>query len=155
VDNNKSELESKQSDPAIETPITRRTRKTKVMLEHELNEIYRLLVEGVSPQEIKATRSISDRNFSKYMQKLRDRLAGDQKSKLQEYYQLDLQIANGRFLADKRNLREIIANPETPVKAKLVAIKLDMDINTALLKLKYEGTTPSDALSSLQRAIDF
>jgi hypothetical protein len=45
-----SELKLRQSDPAIETPIKgRRTRKTKVMLEHELNEICRLLVEGVSP----------------------------------------------------------------------------------------------------------
>jgi hypothetical protein len=30
-----------------------RPRKTKVMLEHELNEIYRLLVDGVSPQKSK------------------------------------------------------------------------------------------------------
>jgi hypothetical protein len=42
-----------------------RTRKTKVMLEHELNEIYRLLVDGVSPQEIKRPRNISDRNYTK------------------------------------------------------------------------------------------
>jgi hypothetical protein len=151
-----AESEMKRTDPAIETPIKgRRRRKTKVMFEQELIEIYRLLLDGVSQEEIKATRNISDRNFSKYMQKLRDRVAGDQKSKIQEYYQLDLQIATGRFLADKRHLQEIIANPETPVKAKLVAIKLDMDINTALLKLKDEGTNYSDTLSSLKRAIDF
>ena len=30
-----------------------RLRKTKVMLEYELNEIYRLLLDGTSAQEIK------------------------------------------------------------------------------------------------------
>jgi DNA invertase Pin-like site-specific DNA recombinase len=49
-----------------------RPRKTKVMLEHELNEIYRLLLDGTSAQEIKRSRNISDRNYTKYMQKLRD-----------------------------------------------------------------------------------
>jgi hypothetical protein len=53
----------KQSDLTIKAATTKRARKTKVMLEHELNEIYRLLVEGVSPQEIKVTGNISDRNF--------------------------------------------------------------------------------------------
>jgi DNA invertase Pin-like site-specific DNA recombinase len=55
-----------------------RPRKTKAMLEHELNEIYRLLLDGVSPQEIKSSRNISDRYYTKYMQKLRDRIVNDQ-----------------------------------------------------------------------------
>jgi len=41
------------------------------MLEHVLNEIYRLLLDGTGAQEIKGSRSISDRNYTKYMQKLR------------------------------------------------------------------------------------
>jgi hypothetical protein len=80
------------------------------MLEHELNEIYRLLVDGVSPQKIKRTRNISDRNYTKYMQKLRDRLVASQLAKREEYFLQDLQIARERLLADKRQLQEIISN---------------------------------------------
>jgi hypothetical protein len=116
-----------------------RPRKTKVMLEHELNEIYRLLLDGVSHQQIKTSRNISDRNYTKYMQKLRDRVAGDQLTKRREYFIVDLEIAKERFLTDKRHLQEIITNPKTPVKAKLVAIRTDMELNTALLRLEYEG----------------
>src|SRR5713101_718123 len=116
-----------------------RPRKTKVMLEHELNEIYRLLLDGVSQQEIKTSRNISDRNFTKYMQKLRDRIVGDQLAKRRDYFLLDLEIAKERFLADKRHLQEIITNPKTPVKAKLVAIRADIELNTVLLRLEYEG----------------
>jgi hypothetical protein len=48
-------------------------------------------------------------------------------------------MAKERFLADKRYLQEIIINPKTPVKDKLVAIRTDMELNTALLRLGYEG----------------
>ena len=115
-------------------------RKTKVMLEHELNEIYRLLVDGVSPQEIKRTRNISDRNYTKYMQKLRDRLVSSQLAKREEYFLQDLQIARERLLADKRQLKEIIANTKTSAKAKLDAINADIQLNGYLLKLEYEGS---------------
>ncbi|MDQ6862961.1 MAG: hypothetical protein M3044_03980 [Thermoproteota archaeon] len=50
------------------------SRKTKAMLEHELNEIYRLSLDGITPEEIKRSRNISDRNYTKYMQKLRDQI---------------------------------------------------------------------------------
>jgi membrane-associated HD superfamily phosphohydrolase len=85
-----------------------RPRKTKAMLEHELNEIYRLLLDGVSPQEIKSSRNISDRNYTKYMQKLRDRIVNDQLPKRQEYFLQDFHIARERLLADKRQLQAII-----------------------------------------------
>jgi len=54
-----------------------RSRKTKAMLEHELNEIYRLLLDGITPEEIKTSRNISDRNYTKYVQKLRDNIISD------------------------------------------------------------------------------
>jgi hypothetical protein len=101
-------------------------------------------VEGFNEEEIKARLNIRDRNFSKYMLKLRDRVASGQKARLREYYELDVKIARGRFLADKRWLREIINNPETSEKTKLSAIKVDVEVNTALLKLQYEGTNNWD-----------
>lgn len=73
------------------------------------------------------------------MQKLRDRIASDQQAKRRDYFILDLEIAKERFLADKRYLQEIIINSKTPVKDKLVAIRTDMELNTALLRLEYEG----------------
>ena len=42
------------------------------MLEHELDEIYRLLLDDTSAQETKGSRSISDINYTIYMEKLRD-----------------------------------------------------------------------------------
>ena len=41
------------------------------MLEHELDEIYRLLLDDTSAQETKGSRSISDINYTIYMEKLR------------------------------------------------------------------------------------
>jgi hypothetical protein len=95
------------------------SRKTKAMLEHEINEIYRLLLDGVSPQEIKTSRDISDRNYNKYMQKLRDHIVSDQLAKRQEYFLQDIDIARERLLADKRQLQAIITNPNASVKDKL------------------------------------
>jgi hypothetical protein len=56
------------------------------MVEYTITQIYRLLVEGYNPEEIKAMLNIGDRNFCKYMQKIRDREAGDYKAKQQEYH---------------------------------------------------------------------
>jgi len=117
-----------------------RPRKTKAMLEHELNEIYHLLLDGVNSQEIKRSRKISDRNYTKYIQKLRDRILNDQLAKRQEYFVQDIEIARERFLADKRHLQTIITNPKTSDKAKLDAIKADIELNMILVKLEYEGS---------------
>jgi chaperonin GroEL (HSP60 family) len=110
------------------------------MLEHELNEIYRLLLDGVSPQEIKRSRNISDRNYTKYVQKLRDNIISDQLSKRQQYFLLDIDIARERLLADKRQLQSIITNPDASVKDKLDAINSDIALNITLMRLEYEGS---------------
>ena len=112
--------------------------KTKAMLEHELNEIYHLLLEGFSPQEIKTSRNISDRNYTKYMQKLRDNIISNQLAKRQEYFLLDIDITRESLLADKRHLQAIIINPNTAVKDKLGAINSDITLNITLMKLEYE-----------------
>src|SRR2546428_7822468 len=106
-----------------------RPRKTKAMLDHELNEIYRLLLDGESPQEIKRSRNISDRNFTKYMQKLRDNIISDQLAKRQEYFLLDIDITRERLLGDKRLLKAIINNPSASIKDKLDAINSDIQLN--------------------------
>jgi hypothetical protein len=117
-----------------------RSRKTKAMLEHELNEIYRLLLEGITPQDIKSSRNISDRNYTKYMQKLRDNIISDQLAKRQEYFLLDIDLTRERLLADKRQLHIIITNPNASVKDKLDAINSDIQLNIMLMKLEYEGS---------------
>jgi hypothetical protein len=117
-----------------------RPRKTKAMLEQELNEIYHLLLDGVSPQEIKTSRNISDRNYTKYMQKLRDNIISNQLAKRQEYFLLDIDITRERLLDDKRQLQAIITNPNTSVKDKLDAIKSDLQLNITLMRLEYEGS---------------
>jgi hypothetical protein len=117
-----------------------RSRKTKAMLEHEINEIYRLLLDGVSPQEIKRSRNISDRNYTMYMQKLRDNIISNQLAKRQEYFLLDIDIARERLLADKRQLQAIITNPNTSVKDKLDAINSVIQLNIMLMRLEYEGS---------------
>jgi hypothetical protein len=119
---------------------TSRSRKTKAMLEHEINEIYRLLLEGISQQEIKRSCNISNRNFTKYMQKLRDYIISDQLAKRQEYFLLDIDITRERLLADKRYLHTIITNPNASVKDKLDAINSDIQLNVTLMKLEYEGS---------------
>ena len=116
-----------------------RSRKTKAMLEHELNEIYRLLLDGMTSEEIKGSLNISDRNYTKYMQKLRDNIVNDQLAKRQEYFLQDIDITRERLLADKRHLQAIITNPEASVKDKLAAINSDIQLNITLLKLEYEG----------------
>jgi hypothetical protein len=110
------------------------------MLEHELNEIYRLLLEGISQQEIKSSRTISDRNYTKYMQKLRDNIISNQLAKRHEYFLLDIEITRERLLADKRQLQAIITNPNASVKDKLDAINSDIALNITLMKLEYEGS---------------
>jgi hypothetical protein len=110
------------------------------MLEHELNEIYRLLLEGTSQQEIKSSRNISDRNYTKYMQKLRDHIISDQLAKRQEYFLLDIDITRERLLADKRQLQAIINNPNASIKDKIDATNSDIQLNITLMKLEYEGS---------------
>jgi hypothetical protein len=117
-----------------------RSRKTKAMLEQELNEIYRLLLDGITSEEIKRSRNISDRNYTKYMQKLRDNTISDQLAKRQEYFLLDIDTARERLLADKRQLQAIINNPNAAVKDKLDAINSDIQLNITLMKLEYEGS---------------
>jgi hypothetical protein len=112
--------------------ITPRPRKTKAMLEHELNEIYHLLDDGIAPQEIK--RYLAERGYTGYRQHLRDL-----QSKHQGYILEDLAIAKERLLVDMRRLREIITNPNTSTMVKLRAAKADFHLNIALLKLEYEG----------------
>jgi hypothetical protein len=51
----------------------------------------------------------------------------------------DIEIAKERLLADKRHLQAIITNPKTSVKARLDAIKTDIQLNSTLLRLQYEG----------------
>ena len=63
-----------------------------------------LLKSWCSPQEIKKSRNINDRNYTKYIQKLRDRIVGDQLANRQEYLLQDLDVARERLLADKRQL---------------------------------------------------
>jgi hypothetical protein len=111
-----------------------RSCKTKAMLEHELNEIYRLLL------EVKSSRTISDRNYTKYMQKLRDNIISNQLAKRQEYFLLDIEITRERLLSDKRQLQAIITNPNASVKDKLDAINSDIALNITLMKLEYEGS---------------
>lgn len=117
-----------------------RSRKTKAMLEHELNEIYRLLLDGITAEEIKRSRNISDRNYTKYMQKLRENIISDQLAKRQEYFLLDIDITRERLLDDKRQLQSIITNPDASVKDKLDAINSDIALNITLMKLEYEGS---------------
>ena len=120
--------------------IPHRPRKTRAMLEHELNEIYHLLLEGFSPQEIKRSRNISDRNYTKYMDKLHKRIINEQLAKRQEYFLQDIDIARERLLADKRHLQAIITNPNASVKDKLEAINSDIALNITLMRLEYEGS---------------
>lgn len=106
------------------------------MLEHELNEIYRLFLDGVTSEEIKSSRNISDRNYTKYMQKLRDQMISNQLAKRQEYFLLDIDVTRERLLADKRQLQAIITNPNNAVKDKLDAINADIALNITLMKLE-------------------
>ncbi len=117
-----------------------RPRKTKAMLEHELNEIYRLLLDGIVPEEIKRGRNISDRNYTKYMQKLRDQIITNQLAKRQEYFLQDIDVTRERLLADKRQLQAIITNPDASDKDKLDAINSDIQLNITLMRLEYEGS---------------
>jgi hypothetical protein len=117
-----------------------RSRKTKVMLERELNEIYHLLLDGITPGEIKKSRNISDRNYTKYMQKLRDNIISNQLAKRHEYFLLDIDITRERLLADKRHLHAIITNSNVLVKDKLDAINSDIQLNITLMRLEYEGS---------------
>ena len=110
------------------------------MLEQELNEIYRLLLGGVTSEEIKRSRNISDRNYTKYMQKLRDNIISDQLAKRQEYFLLDIDLTRERLLADKRQLQAIINNPSASIKDKLDAINSDIQLNIMLMRLEYEGS---------------
>ena len=98
------------------------------------------LFTGISQDEIKRSRNISDRNYTKYMQKLHERIINEQLAKRQEYFLQDIDIARERLLADKRHLQAIITNPDTTVKDKLDAINSDIALNTTLMKLEYEGS---------------
>ncbi len=76
------------------------------MLEHELNEIYRLLLDGMTSEEIKGSRNISDRNYTKYMQKLRDNIVNDQLAKRQEYFLQDIDITRERREREQLGIRK-------------------------------------------------
>jgi hypothetical protein len=73
------------------------------------------------------------------MQKLKDWAYSDQLTKRGEYFVLEKEITKERLLADRRYLLDMIENAKTSDRVRLYAIRTEMELNTALLRLEYDG----------------
>jgi DNA-binding NarL/FixJ family response regulator len=61
-------------------------RPTKALLEHNLNEVYRLMISGMTKRDIIHQLKLNDRTFRRYVKTIRDRNIADQLAKRQEYF---------------------------------------------------------------------
>jgi len=127
---------------------SKRNRPTKALLEYNLNEVYRLMIAGMTNRDIIQQLKINDRTFRRYVKKIRDRNVTDQLAKRQEYFLDDVKLAKDRLLMAKRYNLAIVNNDETEAKEKIEALKLDAALTMTLLKLDYEGTILLRALNN-------
>ena len=81
---------------------SKRNRPTKALLEHNLNEVYRLMIAGMTSRDIMQQLKLNDRTFRRYVKKIRDRNVTDQLAKRQEYFLDDVKLAKDRLLMAKR-----------------------------------------------------
>jgi hypothetical protein len=134
-------LSSTTKTETTETPSKHHRRPTKALLEHNLNEVYRLMILGISNNDIMQQMQLPNRTFRRYVQILRDRNIASQLAKRQEYFLDDVKLAKDRLLFTRRQNLHIINNEATEPKDKIEALKLDAALTMTLLKLEYEGTT--------------
>jgi DNA-binding CsgD family transcriptional regulator len=127
---------------------SKRNRSTKTLLEHNLNEVYRLMIAGMTNRDIKHQLKLNDRTFRRYVKTIRDRNIADQLAKRQEYFLDDVKLAKDRLLMAKRYNLGIINNEETEPSDRIEALKLDAALTMTLLKLDYEGTIFLRALNN-------
>src|SRR4026207_333959 len=87
---------------------SKRNRPTKALLEYNLNEVYRLMIAGMTNRDIIQQLKINDRTFRRYVKKIRDRNVTDQLAKRQEYFLDDVKLAkDGRLMAKRSNLPNV------------------------------------------------
>jgi predicted DNA-binding protein (UPF0251 family) len=133
----------------IHQQTSKRNRPTKALLEHNLNEVYRLvMIAGMTNRDIIQQLKLNDRTFRRYVKKIRDRNVTDQLAKRQEYFLYDVKLAKDRLLMAKRYNLAIVNNDETEAKERIEALKLDAALTMTLLKLDYEGTILLRALNN-------
>jgi hypothetical protein len=125
---------------STETPGKHR-RPTKALLERNLNEVYRLIIAGMTNRDIMHQLNLNGRTFRRYVKTIRDRNIADQLAKRQEYFLDDVKLAKDRLLFTRRQNLHIINDSETEPKDRIEALKLDAALTMTLLKLEYEGTT--------------
>jgi DNA-binding CsgD family transcriptional regulator len=119
---------------------TKRNRPTKALLEHNLNEVYRLMIAGMTSRDIMQQLKLNDRTFRRYVRKIRDRNVTDQLAKRREYFLYDVKLAKDRLLMAKRYNLRTINSEDSSYTEKTEALKLDAAITMTLLKLDYEDT---------------
>jgi DNA-binding CsgD family transcriptional regulator len=117
-----------------------RRRPTKALLEHNLTEIYRLMIAGMTNHDIMHQLNLNGRTFRRYVKTIRDRIIADQLAKRQEYFLDDIKTAKERLLMAKRYNLRTINSEDASYAEKTEALKLDAAITMTLLKLEYEGT---------------
>jgi len=113
---------------------TRRNRPTKALLEHNLNEVYRLMIADMTSRDIMQHLKLNDRTFRRYVRKIRDRNVTDQLAKRQEYFLYDVKLAKERLLMAKRFNLGTINSSDATYTEKTEALKLDAAITMTLLK---------------------
>jgi hypothetical protein len=129
-----------ENDPGVKQEKATRNRATKALLEHNLTEIYRLMIAGMTNHDIMHQLNLNGRTFRRYVKTIRDRIIADQLAKRQEYFLDDIKTAKERLLMAKRYNLRTINSEDASYAEKTEALKLDAAITMTLLKLEYEGT---------------
>jgi DNA-binding NarL/FixJ family response regulator len=65
----------------IHQQTSKRNRPTKALLEHNLNEVYRLMITGTTNRDIMQQLKLNDRTFRRYVKTIRDRNVTEQLAK--------------------------------------------------------------------------
>ena len=67
-------------------PRQRRNKPNKATLEHNLNEVYRLMIAGMPNKDIMQQLHLTQRTYRRYVQILKDRNIAENLAKRQEYF---------------------------------------------------------------------
>lgn len=103
-------------------------------------QIYRLIVKGLTTNEISVELKIPLRTIQTHTKKLIDKIKTELINTRQEEVLADIQIAKSRFLEDKKILRRILDDPKESHRALTDAIRIDAELNVSLLKIGVEVT---------------
>jgi DNA-binding CsgD family transcriptional regulator len=120
-----------------------RKRRTKGQQLRILTEIRQKMLEGANNKEIIESLSISKRTFYRYMDKIYNQDKEELQGKNEKVSATTINLRKDRLLHLLQNCSDIAEDPKVSAEDRIKADWARRDIVLDLLKLKFEGPTPT------------